>query len=221
MPKEIISVSVQVFTCGRSPKSELRSVRNSMEEKQQKNEVSLLKLFFLFFFIGSFTIGGGFAMIPFIKREMIDKKHWMEDDDFLDNLALAQSLPGPVVINISILTGYRLRGIRGSITSVIGTAAPSFAVILIIALFLWQYRDFYLVQAAFMGIRPAVTALIVYTIFLLGKRVFEDYRSLLQFVLFLSGLIFLNLHPITVIILSAITGILWPLKNNSKKEQTP
>ncbi len=160
-------------------------------------------------------------MIPFVKREMIDKKKWMEDGDFLDNLALAQSLPGPVIINISILTGYRLRGLKGSIVSVIGTTAPSFAIILIIALYLWQHRDYYLVQAAFMGIRPAVTALIVYTIFTLGKRVFEDYRSLLLFVLFLSGLIFLKLHPVTVIVVSAITGILWPLKNNNKKEQTP
>lgn len=196
-----------------------------MEKKQQNCEgekiVSLRDLFFLFFFIGSFTIGGGFAMIPFIKREMIDKKHWMEDGDFLDNLALAQSLPGPVVINISILTGYRLRGVKGSIASVIGTAAPSFAIILVVALFLWRYRDYHLVQAAFMGIRPAVTALIIYTIFTLGRRVFADYRSLLLFTLFLSGLIFLNLHPITIIIVSAMIGIFRPLKNDSEKERTP
>ncbi len=196
-----------------------------MEKKQQNCEgekiISLRDLFFLFFFIGSFTIGGGFAMIPFIKREMIDKKHWMEDGDFLDNLALAQSLPGPVVINISILTGYRLRGVKGSIASVIGTAAPSFAIILVVALFLWRYRDYYLVQAAFMGIRPAVTALIIYTIFTLGRRVFADYRSLLLFTLFLSGLIFLNLHPITIIIVSAMIGIFRPLKNDSEKERTP
>mgnify|MGYP003777322953 CR=1 FL=1 len=160
-------------------------------------------------------------MLPLVKREIIDKKHWMENGDFLDNLALAQSLPGPVIINMSLLTGYRLRGIKGSISSVLGTAMPSFVIILTIALFFWQYRDYYLIQAAFMGIRPAVTALIIYTIFQLGKRVFEDYRSLLLFMLFLSGLIFVNLHPITIIVVSAIVGILWPLNNNSKKEQTP
>src|SRR5690554_2467826 len=112
-----------------------------MEEKQHqyrgKKEVSLIELFFLFFFIGSFTIGGGFAMLPLVKREIIDKKHWMENGDFLDNLALAQSLPGPVIINMSLLTGYRLRGIKGSISSVLGTAMPSFVIILTIALFFW------------------------------------------------------------------------------------
>jgi chromate transporter len=177
---------------------------------KEEAEVKLSKLFSLYFLIGAFTIGGGFAMIPFIRREIIDKRAWMKDQQFLDNLSIAQSLPGPIVVNLSLLTGYHLRGLKGGLFSLLGAIIPSFSIILFIAVFLWQYQDNNLVQAAFMGVRPIVLALIVSAVLKLGKNVFLGYRPLLLFLLFLAGLIIFNVHPIFIIIGSAMIGLLWP-----------
>jgi chromate transporter len=176
---------------------------------EEEAEINLSKLFLLYFLIGAFTIGGGFAMIPFIRREIIEKRAWMKDQQFLDNLSIAQSLPGPVVVNLSLLTGYHLRGLKGGLLSLLGVVIPSFWIIIIIAVFLWQYQENSLVQAAFMGIRPVVLALIISAVLKLGRKVFLGYRPLLLFILFLTGLVIFNIHPIFIIISSAIIGFLW------------
>ncbi|MDO9535410.1 MAG: chromate transporter, partial [Bacillota bacterium] len=177
--------------------------------EKKEVEVKLSKLFSLYFLIGAFTIGGGYAMIPFIRREIIEKRAWMKDQQFLDNLSIAQSLPGPIVVNLSLLTGYHLRGLKGGLFSLLGAIIPSFLIIIFIAVFLWQYQGNILVQAAFTGIRPVVLALIVSAVLKLGKNVFLGYRPLLLFFLFLAGLIIFNIHPIFIIISSAMIGILW------------
>jgi len=159
-------------------------------------EVTLSKLFLLYFLIGAVTIGGGFAMIPFIRREVIEKRAWMKDQQFLDNLSIAQSLPGPIVVNLSLLIGYHLRGLKGGLFSLLGAIIPSFSIIIFITVFLWQYQTNALVQAAFMGIRPIVLALILSAVLKLGRNVFSGYRPLLLFLLFLAGLIIFNIHPI-------------------------
>jgi len=188
---------------------EIRKDAGTDPASEEEAEVNLSKLFSLYFLIGAFTIGGGFAMIPFIRREIIEKRAWMKDQQFLDNLSIAQSLPGPVVVNLSLLTGYHLRGLKGGLLSLLGVVIPSFSIIIIIAVFLWQYQENSLVQAAFMGIRPVVLALIVSAVLKLGRKVFLGYRPLLLFLLFLTGLVIFNIHPIFIIISSAIIGFLW------------
>jgi chromate transporter len=180
------------------------------ESREEGKKVKIPELFFLFLSIGTFTIGGGYAMIPLIRREIIDRKKWFDDQDFLDNLAIAQSLPGPIVVNFSLVTGYRLRGLKGSLFSLLGAIIPSFLIILGIAIFLWQYRGNHLVQAAFLGIRPVVLALIISAVFKLGKDVFRGYRPVIFFVVFLGGLIIFNIHPIAVISGGAALGLLCP-----------
>jgi len=106
--------------------------------------------------------------------------------------------------------GYRLRGLKGSLFSLLGAIIPSFLIILVIAVFLWHYRGNYLVQAAFLGIRPVIFALIVSAIFKLGKDLFKKYRAVILFAAFLSGLIVFNIHPIAVITGGAALGLLWP-----------
>lgn len=172
-------------------------------------------LFFTFFKIGSFTIGGGYAMIPLVRAEVVGKKNWLSDDDFLNNLAIAQSLPGSLIISFSLLLGYRLKGLRGGIFSLLGTVLPSFLIILLVASFLWQYQKSHLVQAAFRGARPVVVALIIFAAFELGKNIWRQRKLFFLFILFLSALIILNIHPVTVLISGIIIGILRP--SNKKK----
>jgi len=186
--------------------------KHSRNKSKIKVEKKLLEMFFLFFKIGAFTFGGGYAMIPLIRHELIMRKNWMSEDEFLTRLVIAQSFPGPIVVNFSLLNGYLFRGIKGGLFSVLGAILPSFLIILTIAVFLWHYHEHTMVQAAFMGIRPVVVALIVSAAYKLGKPIFQQRRLFVTFLLFLAGLILLNIHPAFVILLGAILGLLWPLK---------
>ena len=121
----------------------------------------LLKLFTTFFKIGLFSFGGGFAMIPLIQREVIEKHKWIDEKDFLDMLVLAQSTPGPIAVNTSVFVGYKMAGVAGAIMATLGTVLPSFMVILLLALFFAEVRENRYVDAAFRAMRPAVVALIV------------------------------------------------------------
>lgn len=119
-----------------------------------------MNLFSTFFKIGLFTIGGGYAMIPLIEAEVVDKKKWIDKQMFLDLIAVAQSCPGVFAINMSIFIGYKLKGLRGAITTALGTATPSLLIILSIAMFFQNFQDVPWVAACFAGIRPATVALI-------------------------------------------------------------
>lgn len=127
----------------------------------KSNCIMLFDLFITFFKIGLFTIGGGYAMIPLLQREVVEHKGWLTDQDFLDLMAIAQSAPGVFVVNMAIFVGYRVRGKRGSVACAIGAAMPSIIIILAIALFVGNYRDNEIVENVFKGIRPAVIALIL------------------------------------------------------------
>lgn len=122
-----------------------------------------LQLFATFFKIGAFTFGGGWAMISIIEKEIVDRHHWIDRDEFLDLLAVAQSLPGILAVNISVAVGDRLCGRRGSIVAALGTILPSFTIILAIAIFLTPeaIKNNATLSAIFSGIRPAVVALII------------------------------------------------------------
>lgn len=123
----------------------------------------LTQLFLTFFKIGAFTFGGGWAMISIIEKEIVDKHKWLDREEFLDLLAVAQSLPGILAVNISAVVGDRLKGRRGSICAALGTILPSFMIILAIAIFLTPdlIKNNPVVSNIFMGIRPAVVALII------------------------------------------------------------
>ena len=121
--------------------------------------VSLWQIFLVFSKIGAFTIGGGIPMIAAIKEELVKRK-WLNDEDFLEIIALAQAAPGLFAANISILTGHRLRGTKGSIVATIGSCLPPFLIILLVAMFFTEFKDNEYVIKAFKGIRPVVVALI-------------------------------------------------------------
>ena len=127
--------------------------------KTDQNSVSYWQIFLTFGKIGAFTIGGGIPMIAAIKSELIEKG-WLKDEDFLDIITLAQTAPGLFAVNISILTGHKLKGTKGSVVATIASCLPPFLIILMIAMFFTAFKDNEYVLRAFKGIRPVVVALI-------------------------------------------------------------
>lgn len=168
-----------------------------------------LDSFLTFFKIGLFTLGGGYAMIPLIEAEIIEKKRWLAKEDFLDLLAIAQSCPGIFAVNISIFIGYRLNRVKGAVVTAFGTALPSFLIILLIALFFHRFEDNAMVAAMFRGIRPAVVALIAVPTFNLGKK--AKLNRFTVWIPIASALLIwlLGVSPILIILCAGIGGFLF------------
>jgi chromate transporter len=165
--------------------------------------------FSTFFRIGLFTLGGGYAMIPLIEEEVVNKKQWVSKEEMLDLIAIAQSCPGVFAINIAIFIGYKLRKLRGAIATTIGTALPSFLIILAIAVFFSQFKDNRYVAAIFCGIRPAVVALIAVPTFRLGQRAQLNRYTIWIPVVCALAIWALGVSPIYIIIVAALAGYLY------------
>ena len=141
------------------------------------NIVFYRKSFITFTKIGIFTLGGGYAMIPLIEREVVERHKWIGRDEMLDIIAVAQSCPGVFAVNISIMIGHKICGVRGAAVTAFSTALPSFVIILLIALFFRQFADNPTVAAVFRGIRPAVVALIAVPTYNMAKRAKVNLRN--------------------------------------------
>ena len=165
--------------------------------------------FITFFKIGIFTLGGGYAMIPLIEEEVVNKKGWVSKDEMLDLIAIAQSCPGVFAINIAIFIGYKLRKIRGAVATSLGTALPSFLIILAIAMFFQQFEDNRVVAAMFRGIRPAVVALIAVPTFNLGKQAKLNKFTIWIPIVSALAIWLLGVSPIWVIIVAGVGGYVW------------
>lgn len=160
--------------------------------------------------IGAFTIGGGYAMLPLIQREVVDRG-WIAKDEFIDLFAVAQSLPGIFAVNISIFTGYRLKGIPGSIVCALGTILPSFLIILAIALFFTQFQDNPWVQKIFKGLRPAVVALIAVPCITTARSIKLSGKTII--IPIVAALLIWQtiVSPVWVIIVAAAGGLIYGL----------
>ena len=169
----------------------------------------LIKMFLSFFKIGAFTFGGGYAMIPLIEEEVVNKNHWIEKEDFMDLLVISQSLPGALAINCSTFIGYKLGGILGGIIAMLGVTLPSFLIILIIATFFMQFRDNYYVNIAFKGINAAVPMLVLAGVTSLLKGLKKNFESAIIIVVALVALQVFDIHPVIVIISAALYGIIF------------
>ena len=174
------------------------------------------EIFWSFFKIGLFTFGGGYAMIPLIEQEVIKKRRWIPDDEFLDLLTLAQSVPGPIAINTAVFTGYKRLKMRGAIAAMLGAVLPSFIIILAIALFFANIRQNHIVDAAFKGMRPAVVALIITPLISLSRGM---GKAAIIIALLLAGLIWwLHLSPVLILAVGAGVGIVWELAIVKKRQ---
>lgn len=169
----------------------------------------LIELFISIFKIGAFTFGGGYAMIPLIEEEVVNNKGWLSKEEFVDILIVAQSLPGALAVNTSIFLGYKISGILGAITTLIAVILPSFFIILIIAIFFMQFRDNYYINAAFQGITAAVPILVLVGAISLSRGLSNNLRTILTIIIALIALMFFNIHPVLVVVISGVYGAIF------------
>ena len=155
-------------------------------------------------------------MIPIIQREVVEKNKWISEEDFLDVLAISQSAPGILAVNISIFLGYRLRGTRGSIVATLGSALPSFLIILLIAMFFAGYQDNPTVVSIFKGIRPVVVSLIAVTMINMAKKAkLNIYTGILAAATALL-IVFLNVSPLYILL---VTGVIFTTVTTWRKRK--
>ncbi len=179
-----------------------------------------LQLFTTFLKIGAFTFGGGWAMIPIIEREVVDRHKWISREEFLDQLAITQSLPGILAVNVAVLVGNKMRGLKGSLAAALGTILPSFIMILLIAIFFARIYNNPTVVSIFKGIRPAVVALIVVPVLTTAKSArINRYTVIIPLVVALA-ICYAGISPIFCIMLGALGGYLYYVvtrKHSNKK----
>ena len=169
----------------------------------------LATLFWSFFKIGAFTFGGGWAMVPLIRRELVERRRWMGNDEFIDALAVAQSAPGPIAINTSVICGYKIAGLPGAVLATAGSSLPSFITILFVAMFVLHFKNSTLIPAVFKGMRPAIFGILAAAVWQVGKTTIKRRRDIAFFVAGVFLLLALNAHPILVVVLAAAGGLLY------------
>ena len=159
--------------------------------------------------IRAFTLGGGYAMIPIIEAEVVERHKWLSREEFADIIAVAQSCPGALAINMSVFIGYRLRRLPGAVCTCLATALPSFLIILLIALFFHRFQDVPWVAAMFRGIRPAVVALIAVPTFNLAKNAKIGMSNCWIPVVSTIAIWALHVNPVFIILAAIIGGYLY------------
>ena len=164
-------------------------------------------LFVSFFKVGAFTIGGGYAMIPLMQRELVERHGWMDEGEFLDSVALCQALPGVFAVNMAAMSGYRLRGLRGAVAAVAGTVAVPVAVIVLLAVFYRAVRGNVWVERVFMGIRPAVVALIAVPVFNMARTARVGWSNCWVTLVAAALIWLLGVSPVWVVLGAIVLGL--------------
>lgn len=194
-----------------------------MEHEEQSKLKTLVRLFFTMMKLGAFTFGGGYAMISLLQNEFVNRKRWIEADEFLDIVAIAESTPGPIAVNSSTYIGYRVAGVWGSILGTLGMVIPSFTIIFLISLVFDKFLQWTVVQNAFRGIQACVVYLILSAGFKLLKNVKKDIFSwiilglTMAFVLIFS-IFSVKFSSIFYILISAVAGLVFFLLRRNRRE---
>jgi chromate transporter len=170
---------------------------------------TIWELFVTFLKIGPSTFGGGYAVMPAMEREVVEKKQWMESGDIADIFAVAQSVPGAVAINSATFVGYRIAGIRGAVAAMLGMLLPTFLIIVALSFAFLQVKDNPKVEAAFTSIRATIVALIAYAAIKYGKKALVDKSSavLIAVTVILLFVGQSSIHPVLLIVGGAAAGI--------------
>lgn len=168
----------------------------------------LMDMFITFFKIGAFTLGGGYAMLPIIQKEVVKKKKWIGETEFLDMVAISQSAPGPLAVNISAFVGQKMKGLMGLITSTLGEILPSFIIIILVASVFLGIENSPVVQRVFQGIRPAVVALIAVPVISMGKTAKVNKKNFIIPLLAAVLVAVFKITPIYVILGAAAIGVI-------------
>lgn len=176
-----------------------------------------IDLFLAFFRIGALTFGGGYAMLPMFKKEIVEKHNWCTEEDILDYYAIAQCTPGVIAVNTASFVGMKKKGIAGAVVSTLGVVAPSIIIITFIAAFINHFSDNVYVKHAFAGIRLAVCSLVTVTIYGLLKKNVKGIVTALLTVMAFVFTYFLNISPIIAVLVAAATGIVTNVIKNNRK----
>jgi chromate transporter len=182
--------------------------------------VSLFNIFSTFFRVGLFTLGGGLAMAPVIRHELVIRRKWVKNTDFMATMSLATVVPGAIAVNIAYLLGRRLRGKSGAAAAIFGTILPSFCIILLVATLLLPFFSYPKVAAFFRGCAVAIVAQLAFTGFIFGKKLLRSWK---HFVVCGAGLIVvgvLGMHPLWGIVAASLFGFWLCPGNKSKKTGT-
>lgn len=188
----------------------------------------LLEIFLTFLKIGATTFGGGYAMIPLIRHDVVDNKNWLNEEELMEILTIAESTPGPIAINVATYIGYKIKGIWGSILATLGVVLPSFFVILAISFVYEQFKDNQIIAAAFMGIKAAVALLILTAGLRMLVKMKKNWYSITVMILITSALVIfdllvVNFSSVYLILIGAFLGFflyyLGPLLFRKKKKE--
>ena len=166
--------------------------------KSESKFVSVLKLFLTFLKVGAFTFGGGYAMIPIIQKETVERRKWVNNNDILDILAISESTPGPISVNAATYIGFKVAGFWGSFFATLGLAIPSFVIIYIISFFYKTFMSWSIVQAAFKGLSVGVIILLISAVLKLRKSVPHNWLSVVLFSLTLVGMMCYNFFQLNI-----------------------
>ena len=167
----------------------------------------LIKLYLAFLKIGTFSFGGGYAMLPFIQKEIVEKNDWISSTEFTDIIGISQMTPGPVAINSATFVGYKINGVIGSIVATFGVITTSFILVIIINRVLDKFKESKTVKSALLGMRPALIALIIYAFWDLAIDAYKDWKSIVITLIIAVILWSKKVHPILVIVIAAILGL--------------
>jgi chromate transporter len=170
---------------------------------------NLKQLFFTFFKIGALTFGGGYAMMPIMRNEVVDKKHWVSDEDILKILIISETTPGVLAVNSATFIGYKIAGFKGSLVATIAVVLPSFFVISILFYALWQYRDETYVNYAFIGIKAGIAVLIFRAGLKLLKKMPKMWFSYVLIIFTIGLSLLTQISSIILILLGALFGLIY------------
>lgn len=167
----------------------------------------LIRLYLAFLKIGTFSFGGGYAMLPFIQKEIVEKNNWISMSQLTDIIGISQMTPGPVAINSATFVGYKVSGVLGSVIATLGVITTSFILVTVINKLLDKFKESKVIKAALLGMRPILIALIIYAFFDLAKEAYIDIKSII--ITLIIGVILLSkkVHPILVIVIAAVLGV--------------
>ncbi|MBU3089025.1 chromate transporter [Clostridium gasigenes] len=169
----------------------------------------IFKLFFSFLKIGAFSFGGGYAMLPFIQREIVTTNNWISMPEFMDIIGISQMTPGPIAINSATFVGYKIQGVCGSLAATLGVITTSFILVSIISKVLAKFKNSVVVKSALLGMRPVLIALILSAFLGLAKESYLDFKSIVITIIIGGLLLTKKVHPILVIVIAAILGVIF------------
>lgn len=169
----------------------------------------LIKIYLSFLKIGAFSFGGGYAMLPLIEREIVESQKWITFKEFIDIIGISQMTPGPIAINSATFVGFKIYGVLGSISGTLGVISFSFVLVSIANHYMVKFKESNILKAALEGMRPALIGLIISVFFSLGRESYKDIKSVLIGIIIIGLLLITKLHPILIIIISAILGVVF------------